>query len=339
MQSIKNLLKKSKLIRTSYLYTRELKWLICGYFYDFLRFFKHGGWRRRIKNIDERNYYVMFLYHKMEKSLSYVNRNPKSGWKDALELTNIVKFAYLSQDYGYHDIAAKQVISKFINLPENINDPRTDKIKNILIDVDFNSPDTHGTLKKSKNELQKGKLDNPEDFFFSRFSLREFSEKKVELDTINHAINLAKKTPSVCNRQHWHVYHTDNNEIRDLALELQNGNRGFGHKIPNLLIITSDQKAFFTTNEKNQGWIDGGMYLMSLIYALHSLGVSSCALNWSQTPKIDKKLRSRLNINDSHSIICMLAIGYPQDTNIVCASARVPQEYFVTELKKRANKS
>lgn len=333
MNFLKETLKKNKIIRAIYFYFREIKWLFFGHMYDFLRFSKHGGWRKRISHLDERNYYVMFLYHKVEKSLSYQNRNPKSGWNDILELIDILQYAYKSRNYGYHDIAAKQVIEQFIQLPENINDSRTKKVKEVLLTLKFDSKDQHGSINKSKAELQAGILENPENFFYSRYSLREFSSEKVKEDIIHQGIYLARKTPSVCNRQHWHVYHTSNPTIRDLALDLQNGNRGFGHQIPNLLIITSDQKGFFTTNERNQGWIDGGMYLMSLIYAYHALGVASCALNWSQTPKNDKELRRRLNIRPNHNIICMLALGYPQEDNKVCASARLPDKYFFTELE------
>lgn len=335
MRSIKKFLKKNKMAKSILFYLREVKWLISGTFYDFLRFFKFGGWRKRNSHKDERNYYVMFLYHKVEKSLSFKNRNPKSGWNDILELANIVAYAHNSGDYGYHDIAAKQVIDKFLALPENVIDSRTLKVKEIVSDIDFQSKDQHGSLSKTIDQLQMGRLNNPENFFFSRFSLREFSAKIIDTETINKGINLARKTPSVCNRQHWHTYHTSTPEIRDLVLELQNGNRGFGHKIPNILIITSDQKAFFTTNEKNQGWIDGGMYLMSLIYAYHSLGISSCALNWAQTPAMDKKLRKTLNIKDNHSIISVLALGYPNEENIVCASSRLPTENFITELTRK----
>ena len=49
-----------------------------------------------------------------------------------------------------------------------------------------------------------------------------------------------------------------------------------------LLIIAMDLKAFVPAHERYQHWIDGGMFSMSIIYALHSLGLSSCCLNWSK---------------------------------------------------------
>ncbi|MBS7824746.1 nitroreductase family protein [Wohlfahrtiimonas chitiniclastica] len=335
MRKLKDFIKSVPLLKRFISYLLEILNLFLGSLYDMRRFFKFGGWRKRSGNFDERQYYVMFLYHKLEKSLSYKKRNPMSGWSDVYELITQVEIAHDLGQAGYHDKAAKQVIEKFLQLPENINDPKSKMIIDRLHGIDFSSIDIHGSLRKSKRELQKGMLDNPEQFFFSRFSIREFSSDKVDSRLIHEGIELARKTPSVCNRQHWHVYHTADKHVRDIALKFQNGNRGFGHTIPHLLIITTDLSAFFTTKERNQGWIDGGMYVMSLIYAYHSLGLSCCALNWAQSPRYNQKLKSHLNISDKHSIICMLAVGYAQEDNLVCASARLSEDYFYSELKER----
>ena len=74
---------------------------------------------------------------------------------------------------------------------------------------------------------------------------------------------------------------------------------------------------------------------MSLIYALHSLGVASCCLNWSQSPKNDKLLRSLVDIKQNHTVIMMLAIGWPNIKNKVCVSARKPiQEVYSSLINK-----
>src|SRR3546814_8739546 len=86
-----------------------------------------------------------------------------------------------------------------------------------------------------------------------------------------------------------YVYCLQSREIIDRALSLQNGNRGFGHEIPCLLILCTDLSAFDTAGERYQHWIDGGMFSMSLVWALHALGYSSCCLNWSKTPSDGRK--------------------------------------------------
>ena len=146
---------------------------------------------------------------------------------------------------------------------------------------------------------------------------------------------LAMKTPSVCNRQAWHVYHSDESDVIKEALSYQQGNKGFSENIPNLMVITTDLKAFMSGQEHYQHWIDGGLFSMSIVYALHSLGISSCCLNWSQSPKNDKKLRGSIKIKPNHTVMMMLAVGYPDDNNKVCVSARRPLNEVFTKLDKK----
>ncbi|WP_157724702.1 hypothetical protein [Vibrio tarriae] len=64
---------------------------------------------------------------------------------------------------------------------------------------------------------------------------------------------------------------------------------------------------------------------MSLIYALHSKGIASCCLNWSQQGLQDKHFRNAFQVIDkSHTIIMMLAIGNPKADNKLCVSPRRP---------------
>jgi nitroreductase len=143
------------------------------------------------------------------------------------------------------------------------------------------------------------------------------------------------KTPSVCNRQAWHVYHITDASIKEKALRYQSGNRGFGENIPNLMIVTTDLRAFMPGQEHYQHWIDGGLFSMSIIYALHSLGVASCCLNWSQSPGNDKLLRSLIDIEPSHTVIMMLAVGWPDKKNNVCVSARRPLDEVYTRMARK----
>ncbi len=75
-----------------------------------------------------------------------------------------------------------------------------------------------------------------------------------------------------------------------------------------------------------QGWIDGGLFAMSLIYALHSQQLVSCALNWSKGREVDLRLKKRFRIPHSESIILLLAVGHPQESYEVAQSWRKPLE-------------
>lgn len=157
-------------------------------------------------------------------------------------------------------------------------------------------------------------------FARSRSSVRNFSERSVEVDIIQSAIMDAQTTPSVCNRQAARVRIFARGEFANKVLQTQNGNRGFGHTASHVLVVTSDLSAFLTPGERNQGYIDGGMFAMSLIYALHGAGIGSCPLNWSTVKSQDLRLRNLIGLPDEEVVIMMIAIGYPSGDAVVTAS-------------------
>lgn len=306
-----------------------------GFFYNFCRFYSYAGWRSDMTDIDQRNYNAAKIYHSLEKSMSFKDRKIGSGWGDAYALLELLKVAKRTGVVGYHDKAACKLLAEFIDLEGNKETDHASAIRHELMNFNFTSLDEHGTKVHTAADFRRGLLKCPESFFFSRYSLREYKEELVSEEVIKRAVLLAMKSPSVCNRQAWHVYHTIDPIVKAAALKYQAGNRGFGHKIPNLIVIAIDLKAFMPGQEHYQHWIDGGLFSMSLIYSLHSLGVASCCLNWSQTPANDKLLRSLVNIKQEHTIVMMLAVGWPEEENKVCVSARRPINEIFTSLKMR----
>jgi nitroreductase len=308
-----------------------------GFFYDYLRLAKFSAWNADMADPEIRGYHAVKIYHALEKSMSYKSRNPKYGWSSSFLLLDVLRKAEVAGNVGFHDLAACNVLRKFISLPENKYSDNARIISNELEQLALGKmiDGENGVKEFSLRQFHQGLLEKPEDFFFSRYSLREFKQESVAESVVQHAIQLATKTPSVCNRQPWHVYHTSEKVVIEKSLSLQSGNRGFGHVVPNLMLVTVDLKAFMSGSEHYQHWIDGGMFSMSLVYALHSLGVASCCLNWSQSPSIDRALRKRLNIDPSHTVIMMLAFGWPDSDNKVCVSARRPIENFNSKLTLR----
>ncbi|MDP1624578.1 MAG: nitroreductase family protein [bacterium] len=306
-----------------------------GFLYDFYRFYLFSAWRSDMKDAEQRNYNAVKIYHTLEKSMSLKNRRLGAGQSSAYILLDVLKYAKKSNNIGFHDKAALSTLSRFVEL-DGINKVEwVEQIRKELLAFDFFSDEVHGSQIYRLEDFRKGMLENPEKFFFSRHSLREFKNEIVPEHVVKRAVSLALKTPSVCNRQAWHVYHTSDSDIKYLALKYQEGNRGFGDRVPNLMIITTDLKAFVSGYERYQHWIDGGLFAMSIIYALHSLGVASCCLNWSQTPAKDKMLRSLVDIRPNHTVVMMLAIGWPDENNNICVSARRPLDEVYSSLNAR----
>lgn len=168
-----------------------------------------------------------------------------------------------------------------------------------------------------------GLPDNVRDAFFgSRSSLRSFDRRAVSKADVKEAVSLAMNTPSVCNRQAWRTYVTTTQAARESVLALQNGNAGFRSEIPCVLAVTVDARLFSGAGERNQRWIDGGLFAMSLVWALHSKGLGTCMLNWSVSNAQSRRLRSLLGIAEHEDVIMLIAVGYPSPTAVVARSPR-----------------
>ena len=160
----------------------------------------------------------------------------------------------------------------------------------------------------------------------SRSSIRHFSDKPVNLELIKQAVRIAQESPSSCNRQPTRVYVVTNKERICECLELEGGARGFGHMTDKLIIVAADQRVYNGPGERNMGWIDAAMFAMSLVYALHYLGLGACVLNWAVTKDKDLQLRELLRIDDTDNVLLFVVTGHLPEKLEVTNSQRRPLE-------------
>jgi len=156
-----------------------------------------------------------------------------------------------------------------------------------------------------------------------RRSVRDFQSQPVPRAVIERAVSAAALSPSACNRQPCRVTVVSDPERRKQLLQHQNGNRGFGHLAPQILLITSDAQGFFDASERHQPYVDGGLFAMSLCLALAAEGAATCCLNWCVSPADDRAVHRLMGLNPSERIIMLMALGYaPDDGTVVPRSPR-----------------
>ena len=267
------------------------------------------------KCIDERQYCSVITrwYHTIEKGLAYVNFRKGFGQKNIEALITSME-NYLSDGfsvdgftyrtglsvleaykeknikYGYHN---EQLYSRIDCLPGISN--------NLGGIIEFTPP--------SVNELKEM---NYSEFVKSRHSMRHFSNEPVDMEALKRAIELAQFTPSACNRQAWRTVVVCNKPLISNILGNQNGNEGFGHEFDKLLLVISDNRCFNRDRELFQVYIDGGMYVQSILYALHYEGIASVPLSAALRREQEKNIRELLRINDAEELILFIGIGnYP----------------------------
>lgn len=164
------------------------------------------------------------------------------------------------------------------------------------------------------------RLSSIQAMFTTRHSVRDYSDKPVDEGLLIEAARLAGMSPSVCNRSPWQVRFYCGLEARRV-LQYQYGNSGID-VVPAVAVISVELGYFAGSGERNQPFIDGGIFATSLMWALHGIGLDSCMLNLSlPTPQTDQ-LRKAIGMTDSEIPIMMMVIGYGRPGHRVARSPR-----------------
>ncbi|WP_372717005.1 nitroreductase family protein [Novipirellula sp.] len=291
---------------------------------DYWRYRKYS-FRDKTSSVDLDNLTsVIIKYaHSIEKGFSMPEFRPGFG-RSVLEALIVQMAKYDSQGYDHQTLAyqkAQSVLAEYISCHKAI-DYDLGEFRDVLMPWVDESSGVGGYTEINGNEMLASAAGDFAACAISRRSVRNYRDKRVNMDDIRDAVRIARQTPSACNRQCWHTYIIRDPEMRANVLALQNGNRGFGHCADFVAVITADMKGFAGAGERHGTYIDGGLYAMSLMYALHYKGIGTCPLNWMVLPSVDKKLRQLLRLSPSENTIMMISGGLILDHFRVAKSAR-----------------
>ncbi len=300
---------------------------IRSYFYDMRLFLAWAGASERPKKQAQLAARMMMDAHRIEKGLSLKSARVLFGKQVVTRLlANLERYRSM---FGWDPTAQMALDDLFAYYEFNRDAGHDNKdLYETLVALRAHVPETMageelgGTIEKTREAVYQAAKMDLRPFLQSRRSIRQFDSRPVDMDLIQQAVAIAQTTPSVCNRQTSRVHVFASEEEKARVLDLQNGSRGFGEQIDKVIVVTSDRRGFVQAGERNQCWVDGGMYAMSLVYALHSLGLGTCCLNWSMTTDIDKKLKRAVNIPDYEAVIMVIGVGHLPERFKVTRSSR-----------------
>ena len=306
----------------------SIKWrLHRNYAYDHKRYKRWSGLPVHEPSRINLRSLITMDYHRVEKGLSLAAPRPGFGKPTIVSLIRNLN-QYLDR-FGIdsHAIVATNALRAYseFNRRHNATDESIDKQIERLEERVKHSEVCHargGIIELSREQIQNASTIDLTEFFASRHSIRSFSGKPVPRQLIERAVAMAQKTPSVCNRQAWRVYCFHDGDKKKAVLAHQNGNRGFGEQASWVLVVTCNLGHFVSVGERNQAWIDGGMFAMSLLYALHSLGLGACPLNWSVEKETNEALRKTAQLDEQDATIMLIAVGHLPDNLCVAQSPR-----------------
>lgn len=305
----------------------RFRWQLLGaHFYDMLRY---GRWSHGITAPRTRAQAIHALYkayHGVEKGLSLSTPRPNFGVpKIHLLIRELRAFSQRFDAAGVPAAASALEAYQAFNAQHGHQNAEVDAF---LAETGPAAPDLGGTKPVTRDAILAATGPVTPEFFLSRHSVRQYADTPVPMETIRAAVEMARKTPSVCNRQGPRVHVFENAQE---ALDWQPGNKGFGHLAAKGLVVTADLQAFSGPGERNQPFVDGGMFAMSLLYALHALGLGACPLAWSMRPEDDRKMRRALGIPDHEVVIMMISVGQLPETFDVARSHRMGMDHVMVE--------
>lgn len=324
-----------KLLKYFSLYCKHIK----NSLYDFRRFRKYSAYRN-MDSLGKLMPVIQWDAHIIEKGLSLECPRPFFG---ASVFKRISRHLELYMEMG-GDVNANQihsilnVLSEYKKFNQQFIDSDTPEkdlnllrkseelIKKYKVDV---SPSLGGTLKYSRKDFRQKAKGDWMSLSQSRFSIRHFTGEICPVEDIELAIDISRKTPSVCNRQSVRIAIVCNPEKIQRILNIQGGAGGFKEKVGALLAVCSDLNAFSLINERNQPFIDIGFFSMNLLYSFHYLGYGACPLHWFFGTEEDRKLRTIIKIPDNWTVGNLIAIGCLPEEFKVPVGHRIPLDNII----------
>lgn len=291
---------KKMLANTGYGKSRYLNFL---HKYDMSRYLDHSCMN---KNNDEMLATKMrLIIHPLEKALSL--KNVRAGFGKE----KVIKLIALYEQYGKLNGKDKQVLE----LTESILLNYIDFQKQYDVDLSF-IPQKFFEKAADKSisgaiDITKESFDVLKDFEAiaqNRHSIRNYAPEKVDREKIAEAVRIAQTAPSACNRQATRVYVCDNEEKCKKIMARHGGMRGFTDTAA-ILAVTGDLNLYQSEFERHTLFVDGGIFLMNLLYALGSQGIANCPIIWGSEPDKDSFLHKLLNIPESETIVSLVMVG------------------------------
>ena len=307
---------------------RNLFYLISNTYTDFKLYYRYST-LFKLDNLKKEEALLILDYHSIEKGMLYLKMKPRFAQNRVERIHEYLESKTLLQNLdrtqievtlqlmcNYYEIHQK----KNIQIMDYFSQEQYKKYKLLLknnYDKEF-----CGAIDVSSEDFYQNGFASFDKFASSRKSIRTYTGEKIDSELIKKAIALSLTAPSVCNRQANTVYLLEDKQKIDKVLKIQGGFTGYEEKVSQLLILTNNRNYYYTVGERNQFYIDGGAFLLNLLYSLHFYKIANCPANWGKMEESEKALDNIISIPKSEKIICLIPIGIATEKFRVTLSKR-----------------
>ena len=279
------------------------------------------------------SYNIILHTNTLEKSLSNFDLRP-FGEKKTKIIINLLKKQLNFENYErlFSFINGINSLREFKKVYEEHN--WTDKkeykeVSDFLKEYKEIKKQKTGVYILTKEELKNDYDIDYEKFIKSRHSTRNYKNMTLKIEDIKKAINMAKYSPSACNRQYIKVHYYPQGKMRRNVINYSLGKGGLYLEGVNTFIITFDTNGLQGKGERNQGYFNAGLFSTNFVNALHSLGIGTCFIQFANSVSDEEKLKKLNRIPSNERIAVILYAGYYDEKSIFCVSPRKDfEEYF-----------
>lgn len=267
-------------------------------------------------------------YHAIEKGLSFKKTRKGFGAERIKKILKLLK-EYTRSGYDTKSVFYQSAIDSlqaYVNWHEAQGED-VEWVKKELQPFQAQEQLLGGTIHLTAAAVQEASRGNFEELTHARHSVRNFTDEPVDPAVIREAVTIAQQSPSACNRQPARVYVVDS-QVTDV-LAIQSGNTGFREYVDKVLVVTATMSGARGASEMHLPFVDGGLFAMSLVYALQYKGIGTCMLNWYSSLKNDRKLRKIVGIPDDERVVVFIAIGTMPEELDVAQSTRQPVDEVI----------
>lgn len=266
-------------------------------------------------------YKILLDAHSIEKGMISKNARYFGIQKSNDIMNNIVLYEDNSwdKDYAYnigvsilHEYRDFYLKNEWVDRAEFIKTNEFIKERPKTIDC--------GVKKIEKKDFITSAIIDYKDFLSSRHSFREFETRKISDEDMNDVIEMTSLTPTACNRQMCKIYYVSNDNIKNKIIKFSHGLTNFDNESVNIIIVTYDVSAMCNEGEIQQGMFNAGLISMNLVNAMHSKGIGSCFLEFSNDINEENEMKKIISIPSCEKIAVVIAAGYyPEYSTIPCS--------------------
>ncbi|MBE5918591.1 MAG: hypothetical protein E7272_01995 [Pseudobutyrivibrio ruminis] len=273
---------------------------------------------------------IIILGHTLEKGLSHKSIKPKFGLDVAYRLRESL-LLYMDKKPNLEILGnGVSILNQYIDVNLSL---KVDK-KEIPSKIEFNGDNNDGGAYETNSyELFSNSKKSFDEFAITRRSVRLFDQKSKKIDRkiVEKVVEVAKYSPSACNRQATRLFYTDNTDIIREVCKIQGGARGFGENAGAIIIVCADLR-YYTVHERRLPMLDCGLFTMTLVYSLFANRIGSCILNGSFSKKQENLLKDIINIDDCYMVGCILVLNSIDDYDVIkiAKSERRPVKDFIS---------